>query len=454
VGLHYYFVDRVRVGMGLQFTERLWPQPPEGSSRFQRFALMPQLGWSFADPFYTALIFSYAPRTLGRANLDMAIIGALGAALPVTRRIKFSLAIEVPYAFYYHRTLGLVGLTVLFPAPSSARFQRGPGWSRRWRALLVAGAVTLAVAGPWYGRLVAWTGNPLFPFLPDLFGESAWDPMNFRTFASLTASDLPPEPPASLTRYAGRLVSLARLPWDVVFARHRYGQQPPYSPVYLAALPLALLLAWRDSRLRLPLLIAGIYAYVCLGLPPDSRYLLPILPLVSLAAGAVLAWVLVPVPPRYRPWLAIALCAVCFLPAWCYGIYRINRQGPVPVTAVQREAYLSRRLPLYPAVAHLNRRYGAAYTVYGLWAEEMIYYADGRFLGDWYGPASYRQVLRNVRNAEGLHRSLRRNDVGFLLVATGRQRLPVPEDAAFHRLFRQVYADPDARVFELLNPPG
>jgi hypothetical protein len=111
VGLHYYFVDRVRVGMGLQFTERLWPQPPEGSSRFQRFALMPQLGWSFADPFYTALIFSYAPRTLGRANLDMAIIGALGAALPVTRRIKFSLALEVPYAFYYHRTLGLVALT-------------------------------------------------------------------------------------------------------------------------------------------------------------------------------------------------------------------------------------------------------------------------------------------------------------------------------------------------------
>ena len=111
VGLHYYFVDRVRIGMGLQLTERLWPQPPAGSSRFQRFALMPQLGWSFADPFYTALVFSYAPRTYGRANLDMAIMGVLGAALPVTRRMKISLALEVPYAFYYHRTLGLIALT-------------------------------------------------------------------------------------------------------------------------------------------------------------------------------------------------------------------------------------------------------------------------------------------------------------------------------------------------------
>ena len=110
-GLHYYFVDRVRVGMGLQFTERLWPVPPPGASRFQRFALMPQLGWSFCDPFYTALIFSYAPRTLGRANPDMAVIGALGAALPIARGVKISLAVEVPFAFHYHRTLGLVALT-------------------------------------------------------------------------------------------------------------------------------------------------------------------------------------------------------------------------------------------------------------------------------------------------------------------------------------------------------
>ena len=111
VGLHYYFVDRVRIGMGLQFTERLWPHPPEGSSRFQRFALMPQIGCSFYDPFYAALIFSYAPRTLGRPIPDLALIGALGAALPVTARMKFTLAIEVPYAFHYHRTLGLVALT-------------------------------------------------------------------------------------------------------------------------------------------------------------------------------------------------------------------------------------------------------------------------------------------------------------------------------------------------------
>lgn len=343
--------------------------------------------------------------------------------------------------------LGLVGLATFFP-------KRGSGLALRLRALAVAGVVTLAVAGPWYGRLVAWTGNPLFPFAPDLFGESDWDPLNFRTFASLTDEDLPPEPPTSAAKYAERIVSLVRLPWDIVFARDRFGRQPPYSPAYLLALPVALLLAWRDSRLRGPLLIAAAYAYTCLALPPDSRYLLPAAPLVSLAAGAVLAWVLAfpPFSGPYRRWLAVAACVLAFLPGWCYGMYRIHRQGPVPVAAEQREAYLSRRLPLYPALSHVNE-HGNDATVYGLWAEEMIYYAEGRFLGDWYGPTSYRRLLRGVRNAADLHRGLDRFGVDYLLVANGRQPLPVPEDAAFRRLFRPVYADPKARVFELMRLP-
>lgn len=111
VGLHYYFVDRVRIGMGLQFTERLRPAPTHGASRFQRFALQPQIGWSFHDPFYTALIFSYAPRSQGRAQTDMNVIAALGAAFRLTRRMKLSVAAEVPYSFYDHQTVGIIALT-------------------------------------------------------------------------------------------------------------------------------------------------------------------------------------------------------------------------------------------------------------------------------------------------------------------------------------------------------
>jgi hypothetical protein len=110
IGLHYYFVDRVRIGLGLQFTERLWPEPPPPVSRFQRFALMPQLSWNFHDPFYTALSFSYAPRTLGGDNLELAVLAALGAALPITRKVKITFAVQAPFVFRPRHSLGLVAL--------------------------------------------------------------------------------------------------------------------------------------------------------------------------------------------------------------------------------------------------------------------------------------------------------------------------------------------------------
>jgi hypothetical protein len=113
VGLHYYFADALRLGMSIQYTERLWPEPPSDSSRFQRFAFMPQLGWNFLDPFFVSTLFTYAPRTRGKAIPDMAISAVLGAALPVTRRVHFSVSAEVPYAFYYHDVVSLVVLTGL-----------------------------------------------------------------------------------------------------------------------------------------------------------------------------------------------------------------------------------------------------------------------------------------------------------------------------------------------------
>jgi 4-amino-4-deoxy-L-arabinose transferase-like glycosyltransferase len=321
--------------------------------------------------------------------------------------------------------LAVAGLLTLLP----------PRGVPRLRALLVAGAVVLAVAGPWYARNAAWTGNPLFPFYPRLFGESAWSPIIFH---GLTPGQT----------LAERLAELLRMPWDAVFDRGDFGQQPPFSPVYLTALPLAALAAVRERRLRWILLVTGVYAYACTSLPRDSRYLVSVLPLASLAAGGAAARLL-PRTERARRLAGAVLCLLCFLPAWCYGIYRIVRQGPVPVTAEEREAYLARRLPLYAALDHLNRIYGSHYSVYGLWSEQMAYYARGRFVGDWFGPYRFHDIAFTTHDAADFHRKLRAAGAGYLLVPTAGRGLPVPEDAAFARWFRPVYADTNARVFAL-----
>ena len=110
VGLHGYVVDRVRLGANLQLTERLWPEPAPGG-RIQRFAVLPQIGWNFYDPFFTALVFGFAPRTEGKVHLNLSLQAVLGVSLPISNRVRFSLAGEVPWTFYDRHLIGFTALT-------------------------------------------------------------------------------------------------------------------------------------------------------------------------------------------------------------------------------------------------------------------------------------------------------------------------------------------------------
>jgi hypothetical protein len=109
VGAHYFFADGWRVGMNLQFTELLSTPPPMGS-RFSTFALLPQVGWHFYGPLFAALVFGVLPRTSGGANFDLAVQGVFGAGVPVSDRLSISAALEAPYNFLIHETIGLTPL--------------------------------------------------------------------------------------------------------------------------------------------------------------------------------------------------------------------------------------------------------------------------------------------------------------------------------------------------------
>jgi 4-amino-4-deoxy-L-arabinose transferase-like glycosyltransferase len=345
--------------------------------------------------------------------------------------------------------VGVIGLTVLFGRP-------GRRVQVHWAGALLFAGVAALVLAPWYGRIYAWTGNPIFPYFPQVFGSSPWAPIRFRSFLA------PPLPAAGALAAEGlqgwgllgaRGIDLVRLPWDLVWRRGEYGGQPPYSPLYLAVLPLALIAAVKDPRQRRLLVLAAVYAFACLGLPPDARYLIPAVPLVSLsAAGALLA--LLGRFPRRSGLLMAGLCASCFLPGWLYALYRLHHLGPLPLTSAGREAYLARWQPGYPAVAYLNRTLGSGYTVWALHAENLSYYARGRFLGDWVGPAKFDRVLSALRGPQDLHDRLRRLKAGYLLIPNPlipnqEKLLPFSEDALGQRWFEPVYADSAARVYRL-----
>jgi len=306
---------------------------------------------------------------------------------------------------------------------------------RRGRDTSLALLVAAAAMAPTYARLVYWTGNPVFPFLPEVFGTSPW--------ASLEATAAGPWQ---------RLRSSVTLPWDVVFRRVAAGWMPPHSPLYLLGLPLLAIGGWTMPWVRRMILLCAAYLLVA---PANARYAVAVLPLASLALAVAGAGILDRVPrqalrSRVSAW---TLCVLLFLPGWLYAGYELRRGGPLPVTATAREAYLLARLPVYPAIRYLNQTRGERYVAYQVGAEQMLYFARGRLLGDHTGPASYAKLLTGAPDAEAVIQRLRGWGVDHLVVAREARRVLPGDPATWHGV-RRVYSDAHAEVFELpADPP-
>ncbi|HKD12141.1 MAG TPA: hypothetical protein VKE50_08700, partial [Thermoanaerobaculia bacterium] len=311
-------------------------------------------------------------------------------------------------------------------------------------------AVAILALAPWYARNFLQTGNPVFPLLPDLFGQNAW----------MTPDDLsiwqsgPRNIPASVTGYAASRaretvlhpLRLLEWPWTAAYRPSAFGGQPTLSPL----LPLLILLAAvggiAEPRMRPALGFAA--ALFLTTTAHDPRLLLPAVALLEGAAALGLAWVLGRAAIlQSRPAVAL-LTLVLAAPGAAYAGWKALRQGPPPSGAAERETYLSRSLRGYAQVALVNRARGAGVTIYGLYLENLAYYADGRFLGDWVGPYRYARVERALGSGAALAEELGRMGAGYFLVNLAVLRRPLPQDAAFQREFRVVAADGTVALFE------
>lgn len=302
---------------------------------------------------------------------------------------------------------------------------------RRFADFVLFSALALAALAPSYGRIIAHTGNPVFPFLSGVFGENEWTPKRFRTLTG----DLPPsgERWEMLADTAGRL---ATLPWDVVARRERVGALPPLSPVYLLALPLLPIAALRRLRRRrrrrdsaavprsspaastaIAPLVGAVLVFIPLTLllPPDVRYLVPALPVLGLAIAAAVAPALTHRGPR--PTIAIALLVL--LPGWAYGLYRLAILGCPPASPEAREAFLEKTLPYYSAVEFVNQRLRPGERVYGLDLEEARYYVRAPFDGEQFGPRRFAVLLEDLHDGGALARRLSSWGDSYLIVDRG-----------------------------------
>jgi 4-amino-4-deoxy-L-arabinose transferase-like glycosyltransferase len=388
--------------------------------------------------YATVAAFAWARWLAGRERAWLAVAGAGAGLAAATKYAGLYFVAALALAAFLHAEQG-----------------------RRGAALAAFLLPAALCALPWYARNVLLTGNPVHPFLGGVFGHSLWSAADLR----LQLDDL-------AAHGNGRsLGSFLALWGDLALHQRKFvGPEGMFSLAVVIPLPVLLALAWRRPAERTLAVVA--LAYVCgwFGYAQSGRYLLPVLPTICLLVGVeierLIAWV-------GRGWAAgragraagrpgrgalpataslaatAALAALLVLPSRVDMARQRARWGPLPTTREARERFLAARYPTYPAYALLNRIYGRRYAVYAYYDGYLAYFADGRFLGDVFGPARYTRVGARLAGGQGLYDELRALGATHFLVRGGRDLPALPGDEAFRRHFLPLLATPAVRLFEL-----
>jgi hypothetical protein len=339
--------------------------------------------------------------------------------------------------------LGLLWLALLAVLTAvQANHQR-----RRAAARFVAAAA--AAMAPWYLRIFTLTHNPVFPLL------ARWFPGTGSVFEELVGVGgggawlrALPRPPLGGAWPPWLLLTL---PWRLAFAPASFGRQSPLSPYYLLVLPLMALYAVRDRRLRRWLFL--VIAYAMLWTARDPRFQLPSAALLAVGGGICGARLLA--SARLAAWrsdLRVALVVSALAASGpLYSCYRIAKLGVPPATEPAREAFLSRQLRGYTAVQWLNQHFDARYALYGIGAENLTYYVQGRFLGEVGGPFAQWRAVPLLGQPDRLRRLLECWGADHLLMVGG-EASPWRSDLDLGSGFTPVLRGPGFDLFALQPP--
>lgn len=313
---------------------------------------------------------------------------------------------------------------------------------RKFAEISLFAVVVLLIAAPWYLRSYYYSGNPFLPYFSEIFGHGYMSPDEIQGLLDEQRSH-------GIDR---TLSNLLLLPWHLAFNQQPFSPEAPLNPLYFLAIPLLIIGVLKNPHVRWLLAIAAAYLLFWFLSFQILRYLLPILPMLILAITATFDQLAEKIKIRrhaVQAVLVIAVMAVFIFPGWTYALYKIERYGPLPATTEQRDAFLSQVHLPYEAIRYLNKLRGRDNVVYVLYAENMAYFVDGVFLGDWLGPARYSRVLGKLASGTALYDELRAIGADYFLYTTHRYRAPLPDDPSFYSHFRLIYARPYVQLFEL-----
>lgn len=329
------------------------------------------------------------------------------------------LAVSSKYSALFF--LGIFGLTVLYKSIRDSRFSD----------VVVFSVIAGGIAAPWYLRNLYYTGNPLFPFMASIFGYSFWNADDIaRQLTDWAYNGIRGR---SFQFYYDALILL--FPTLLIF-------------------PFVIFFGIKNKYIRALLAVVLIFVLFWLSSASLPRYLLPVLPLLCLATAASLKLLTERVSFLHKATehklMPFIIALLIISPGWLFAAIKVYRRLPLPINLEQRDVYLSQQLDTYPFYKFLNERHGKNYKLYALSDSNMAYYADGQFMGDWFGPARFQDVLDNMKNGETLFRKLKDLEADYFLVRTNSEiKVTLPNDVFFKTHFKPVLITPQATLFAL-----
>jgi len=284
--------------------------------------------------------------------------------------------------------LGALGVAVVVQSGLLAR--------RSWRRVLgdglLFGLVALLVAAPWYLKNWLWLGNPVYPLW---FGGQGWDAYQEAKLQFMGTSYGPRQ----------GVWGFLLLPWDLFFHSIGYFGPIPFAfPTPLSLLLPLYLLVRRRPAINLILLISLLRFGSWAVSARNTRYLMDIYPLLSVAVAYLLVEL-----ARQRKVRALVQGAVFILLVanLTWQALLLVQENPLPVVLglESREDYLAEyNHPPYRVIRFINQLPSGSRVLFS--GNGQSYYATTDHVADVNHSNWGYLVYRWGENPVGIHRAL------------------------------------------------
>ena len=223
---------------------------------------------------------------------------------------------------------------------------RADGVLKALRYLFLMGAIILVAGSPWYIKSYIYTGNPVYPFLYNIFGGKYWSQAAAEAYRS-----------SQLAFGMGRgLKELLMLPWNISIHGYHFFDSPQFIGLlgiaFIGLIPLYFITNKRYKSLPLLGTTAGLFIVAWFFLMQQSRYLIGILPMLAIIAGAVVQsaneeW-------RFGRYAVNLFVAISVIPTIIVGYLLAQQTIPVLLGHRSEKEYLASSLDVYPAESWIN----------------------------------------------------------------------------------------------------